>query len=133
MSNSFLVEILTPAGEVAHEMASSVHIPSLKGELEILPKHEDLAGLLGSGVVLISSNGKNTKYAVSKGAFKVESGNLVLFAEFGIASSKINLTEVEKNLQESSDALKSIGSVWDESYMTALDKLNRFKAMKEAV
>ena len=133
MAESFLVEILTPGGEVAHEMATSVHIPSLRGELEILPSHEDIVGLLGSGVVKISSGGQDSTYAVSKGAFKVENGNLVLFAEFGIAKEKINLAEVEKGITESEEGLKIIGSEWGAGYQVSKDKLDRFKAMKAAV
>ena len=44
MSSEFSVEILTPARELITTTASEVLLPTKRGEIGILPLHEDICG-----------------------------------------------------------------------------------------
>ncbi len=132
MAQDFVVEILTPQGEVLNARASEVTVPSYKGELGILPDHENLVGLLSTGTVKVVTSGKDFWYAVSRGAFKINSGNLTLFAEFGASAEKVDVAKIEVDLQKAEADLKDLNDTRSESYIDAKHRLDRSRAMLSA-
>ena len=132
MSQDFLVEILTPQGEVLNARASEVTVPSYKGELGILPNHENLVGLLSTGTVKVVTSGKDFWYAVSKGAFKINSGSLTIFAEFGASAEKYELAKVEADIQKAEADLKDLNDTRSPAYVEAKHRLDKSKAMLSA-
>lgn len=132
MAQDFLVEILTPQGEVLNARASEVTVPSFKGELGILPNHENLVGLLSTGTVKVVTSGKDFWYAVSKGAFKINSGNLTLFAEFGASAEKLEVAKVEAEIQKAESELKDLSDTRSLAHIETKHKLDKAKAMLSA-
>ena len=132
MAQDFLVEILTPQGEVLNARASEVTVPSFKGELGILPNHENLVGLLSTGTVKVVTSGKDFWYAVSKGAFKINSGNLTLFAEFGASAEKLEVAKIEAEIQKAESEMKDLSDTRSLPYVEAKHKLDKAKAMLSA-
>ena len=132
MSQDFLVEILTPQGEVLNARASEVTVPSFKGELGILPNHENLVGLLSTGTVKVVTSGKDFWYAVSKGAFKIDSGNLTLFAEFGASAEKLEVSKIESEIQNAEEELKPLSDTRSQAYIDAKHRLDRSRAVLSA-
>jgi F-type H+-transporting ATPase subunit epsilon len=133
MSNDFHVEILTPAGEVLKTEASEVLLPSYRGELGILPGHEDLVGLLSTGTLKVVRSGNDFWYVVSGGAFKIDNSVLTVFAEFGTSAESLHSSSVDKDLAEVRDKLKAIPSTHDDEHKTLREKEDRLIAMQEAI
>ncbi len=132
MAQDFLVEILSPQGEVLNTRASEVIVPSHKGELGILPSHENLVGLLSTGTVKVVAAGKDFWFAVSGGAFKVDSGNLTLFAEFGASAEDVDMSTIEAEIEKAEVDLKGLSDTRSESYIDIKHKLDKSKAMLSA-
>lgn len=133
MPSSIQIEILTPSGEVFNGNASEVLIPSYKGELGILPDHENLAGLLSSGTVKIVQDGKDFWCAVSGGAFKIENQNLTLFAEYGIRAEDIQKEKVDLDLEETRKELQNNTDTYTKENQTLTKKESLYLAMQEAL
>ncbi len=133
MATSLQIEILTPAGEVLNSTASEVLLPSFRGELGILPDHEDLVGLLATGTVKIVEDGKDYWFVVSGGAFKVENQQVTLFAEYGVRAEDIVLSEVESNLLEVREELKSKTDTFTKDNQSLTRKESLYLAMQEAL
>lgn len=132
MAQDFQVEILTPQGEVLNTRASEVSVPSYRGELDILPDHENLVGLLSTGTVKVVSSGKDFWFAVSRGAFKINSGNLTLFAEFGASAEKLEVAKAEADLGQAESDLKGLNDTRSLEYVDAKHRLDKSKAMLSA-
>jgi F-type H+-transporting ATPase subunit epsilon len=133
MSSTLQIEILTPAGEVLNSSASEVLLPSHRGELGILPDHEDLVGLLSTGTVKIVTEGRDYWFVVSGGAFKVESQLVTLFAEYGIRAEEINAPETEKKLDDIRAQLGSVTDTYSKENQSLQKKEALYKSMQEAL
>jgi F-type H+-transporting ATPase subunit epsilon len=133
MGTSLQIEILTPAGEVVSSTASEVLLPSSRGELDILPDHEDLVGLLSTGTVKIVEEGKDFWFVVSGGAFKVEDQQVTLFAEYGVRAEDIKQSEVEKELGEVKNALSLSTDTYTKENQSLSKKEALYMAMQEAL
>lgn len=133
MNSEFQVEILTPAKEVLSVSATEVLLPSHLGELGILPGHEDLLGLLSTGTMKVVSGGNDFWFVVAGGAFKVDSGNVTVFAEFGLAADAINPAQVDDELALLEHDLRQHSSLHDPETKRLRQKNDRLQAMKGAV
>jgi len=132
MAQDFLVEILTPQGEVLNARASEVTVPTFRGELGILPNHENLVGLLSTGTVKVVSSGKDYWYAVSRGAFKINAGNLTLFAEFGASAEKVEVSKIEEDLKKADLELKELSDTRSLAYIETKHRSDKAKSMLSA-
>ncbi|HMO17672.1 MAG TPA: ATP synthase F1 subunit epsilon [Oligoflexia bacterium] len=133
MTQEFHVEILTPASEVLSASASEVLLPSHRGELGLLPGHENLLGLLGTGTMKVVSGGNDFWFVVSGGAFKVDSGNVTVFAEFGVAADKVDSDWVDKELRDAESELQKDSNLYNSETVLVKQKSERLLAMKEAL
>jgi F-type H+-transporting ATPase subunit epsilon len=133
MGTSLQIEILTPAGEVTSSTASEVLLPSHKGELGILPDHEDLVGLLSTGTVKIVEDGKDFWFVVSGGAFKVENQQVTLFAEYGVRAEDIRESDIEKSLDEVRRELAVKVDTYTKENQSLAKKESLYLAMQEAL
>jgi F-type H+-transporting ATPase subunit epsilon len=66
---AFNLEILTPAGKILTEEVASVKIPAENGQIQILDKHTNYVGLLGTGIVEYALSQGNSKRLVVSGGF----------------------------------------------------------------
>lgn len=65
------VKIYTSKGEVSTLNASSVVLPGVSGELQILPGHAQLYSLLGSGNVTVRTNEGDESFELTNGEVHV--------------------------------------------------------------
>ncbi|MFH1224158.1 MAG: hypothetical protein V1647_07465 [Pseudomonadota bacterium] len=96
------VDIVSPLGQfVAGKDISVLTVPSVKGEIAILPGHTDMLCLLGKGLLKLDDQ---KSFIVYKGIMQVSDGDQVI-----IAAEKIKkVSELEIN--ELMDSLKDIES-----------------------
>lgn len=133
MANTLQIEILTPSGEVLTTTASEVLLPSSKGELGILPNHEDLVGLLSTGTVKIVEDGKDFWFVVSGGAFKIENQVVTLFAEYGVKADDLKSSDVDSQLNEIREGLKANQDTHSKENQALAKKETLYSAMQEAL
>ena len=93
---SFNLQVLSPTKKIYEGEVNEVILPSVDGEIAVLPKHMPIVTPLDFGEVSIKkSDGTNDIYTIGKGLFFVDRGNASLLIEDVRSSDEISESEVE--------------------------------------
>jgi len=101
MANKTLkLKIVTPEKLVLEELVESVTLPTLEGEITILPEHVPIIAGLKSGDIVAIANGEHIPYAVVGGFVEVkkEEGitTVAILADFAEHIADITDEAIEK-------------------------------------
>jgi F-type H+-transporting ATPase subunit epsilon len=100
------LEIVTPEARVYSESVDTVVIPTVDGEIGILPGHIPLVAQVGAGE-LRATKGNVTQLLIVGGGFAQVTGEKVsILAENAIQEDKIDEHAVEDAMKRAEDALK---------------------------
>jgi F-type H+-transporting ATPase subunit epsilon len=100
------LEIVTPEARVYSETVDTVVIPTVDGEVGILPGHVPLVTQVGAGE-LRATKGAVTQLLVVGGGFAQVSGDKVsILADSAIEEEKIDENAVNAAMKRAEDALK---------------------------
>jgi F-type H+-transporting ATPase subunit epsilon len=101
------LEIVTPEALVYSESVDTVVIPTVEGEIGILPGHIPLVTQVGAGE-LRATKGNVTQFLVVGGGFAQVTGEKVsILAENAIQEDKIDEHAVEDAMKRAENALKT--------------------------
>jgi F-type H+-transporting ATPase subunit epsilon len=101
------LEIVTPEARVYSETVDTVVIPTVEGEIGILPGHIPLVTQVGAGE-LRATKGNVTQLLVVGGGFAQVSGDKVsILADSAIQEEKIDENAVADAMKRAEDALKA--------------------------
>jgi F-type H+-transporting ATPase subunit epsilon len=101
-----ILEIVTPEARVYSESVDTVVIPTVEGEIGILPGHIPLVAQVGAGE-LRATKGNVTQLLIVGGGFAQVTGEKVsILAENAIQEDKIDEHAVEDAMKRAEDALK---------------------------
>jgi F-type H+-transporting ATPase subunit epsilon len=101
------LEIVTPEARVYSETVDTVVIPTVEGEVGILPGHIPLVTQVGAGE-LRATKGNVTQLLVVGGGFAQVSGDKVsILADSAIHEEKIDENAVAEAMKRAEDALKA--------------------------
>ena len=98
MSKQLQLKIVTPEKLILEELVDSVTLPTLEGEITILPDHIPIVAGLKSGDIVAISNGEHIPMAVVGGFVEVkkdENGNTVVAILADFAEHIGNITDEE--------------------------------------
>ncbi len=90
------LKIITPERTVLEELVDSVTLPTLDGEIGILPGHVPLVSALASGDIVAKKGGEAIPMAVSGGFIELKDNELAVLADFAEHVSEISDEVVEK-------------------------------------
>ncbi len=89
---NFLLEIITPEKVIYKDEVSEIVVPTLNGEIAILPNHINLLTQINPGEMMIKK-GDNLQYLARTGGFlEVQSNKVSIIAEYAIKSQDIEIT-----------------------------------------
>lgn len=127
MSNLIDFEIVTPIGSIYKGEILSVTLPGSEGEFGVLKGHAALISSLKSGVIDIEKEDlKHELIAIDGGHAKVDENKVSVLAKGAIWISGSNESEIEKNLSQAKELIKSMSS--DSIALAAtLSKLDQVK------
>jgi len=108
------VDIVSPSGQlVANKKVLSLTVPSVDGEINILPGHIDMICLLGEGLLKLDDT---VSYVAYKGFMEIASGtNVVIAAERITLVSELNKQQVLNSIKQIEEKLLK-ESLDDESF-----------------
>ncbi|HEY1847617.1 MAG TPA: ATP synthase F1 subunit epsilon [Opitutaceae bacterium] len=102
-----ILEIVTPEARVYSETVDTVVIPTVEGEIGILPGHIPLVAQVGAGE-LRATKGNTTQLLVVGGGFAQVTGEKVsILADSAITEEKIDENAVAAAMKRAEDALNS--------------------------
>ena len=101
MSKKLNLKIVTPEKLILEEMVDSVTLPTIEGEITILPDHIPLITTLASGDIVARSNGEEIPMAVVGGFIESKTGKngeteVAILADFAEHVSEISEETITK-------------------------------------
>jgi len=105
------LEIVTPEARVYSDTVDTVVIPTMEGEIGILPGHIPLVAQVGAGELRATKGGVTQLLVVGGGFAQVTGEKVSILADSAINEEKINEHAVEEAMKRAEDALKSRDSM----------------------
>jgi F-type H+-transporting ATPase subunit epsilon len=105
------LEIVTPEARVYSDTIDSVVIPTVEGEIGVLPGHIPLLTQVGFGELRVTKGGATSLLAVGGGFAQIMADKISILAESAINEEKIDEAAVEKAKQRAEEALKGKDSL----------------------
>ena len=105
------LEIVTPEARVYSDTVDTVVIPTVEGEIGILPGNIPLLTQVGAGELRVFKNGKTELLAVGNGFVEIDGDKVSILAESAISEEKIDLDAAEKAMQRAEEALRGKDSL----------------------
>ncbi len=129
---SLTLEIVTPDARVYSDTIDSVVIPTVEGEVGILPGHIALLTQVADGELRVSKGTETHYLAVSGGFAEVGDDRVRVLAEHAITAEKIDEGAVEAALKRAEEQLKAAATA-DPAEFEHLQGLVRFAGVQLAV
>jgi F-type H+-transporting ATPase subunit epsilon len=123
------LEIVTPEARVYSGTVDTVVVPTLTGEIGILPGHIPLLTQVVSGELRLMKGGNEHILVVGKGFAQIESDKISILAEHAITEEKIDEQAVEQALKRAQSALTATVHL-DPSEQEILHELVRFSGVQ---
>ena len=77
-----LLEIITPESKLFTGEITSIKLPGMDGEFEILNNHAPIISTLSKGVIRIINNDNNTeKFEVNGGVIEMQNNKIIVLAD----------------------------------------------------
>jgi F-type H+-transporting ATPase subunit epsilon len=126
------LEIVTPEARVYSDTIDTVVIPTVDGEVGILPGHIALLTQIEHGELRVTKNGVTQWLAVSGGFAEVEGDRVHVLAENAINEEKIDEHAVETALKRAQEELAAAKDI-DPAQYEHLQSLVRYSGVQLAV
>jgi F-type H+-transporting ATPase subunit epsilon len=105
------LEIVTPEARVYSEEVDTVVIPTVEGEIGILPGHIPLVTQVGAGELRATKGGVTQLLVVGGGFAQVSGEKVSILADSAIEEDKIDENAVENAMKRAEDELKQKDSL----------------------
>jgi F-type H+-transporting ATPase subunit epsilon len=126
------LEIVTPEAKVYSDTIDSVVIPTVEGEIGVLPGHIPLITQVEHGELRITKGAASQLLAVSGGFAQIDGDKVRVLAEHAITEEKIDEHAVEAALKRAEEELKSAKGMDPQQY-EHLQSLVRYSGVQLAV
>jgi len=126
---SLTLEIVTPEARVYSDTIDTVVIPTVDGEIGILPGHIPLLTQVADGELRVTKDGKEHFLAVGGGFAQIEGDKISVLAERAITEDKIDEKAVEEALKRAEGQLKDAAHL-DPAEQEHLYELIRFAGVQ---
>ena len=101
------LEIVTPEARVYSDTIDTVVIPTVDGEIGVLPGHIPLLTQVDHGELRVTKGGVTQLLAISGGFAQIVADKISVLAEGAIQEEKIDEHAAEAAMKRAEDALKS--------------------------
>ncbi len=117
------IQIITPQKTALEADVLSVHLPTLQGEIEVLPDHADLITALSHGELSYrETTGELKTLFIGGGFLQVENNHLLLVTDMAVDAQEIGeLNTVKEAIERAQKALRDGASVMDREEQAYLE------------
>lgn len=102
-----ILKLITPERTIFEGEIQELIVPTVNGEIAILPHHMNLVTQITDGEITIKANGKNQHVAVTQGFLEIQNNTVSLLADFAVRSDEINMKEVLEAQKRAEEMLKT--------------------------
>ncbi len=129
---SLTLEIVTPEAKVYSDTIDSVVIPTVEGEIGILPGHIPLLTQVAHGELRVSKGTETAFLAVSGGFAEIEGDTVRVLAESAITEEKIDEAAVEAAMKRAEQEIANAKTM-DPQELEHLQSLVRYAGVQLAL
>ncbi len=126
------LEIVTPEAKVYSDTIDSVVIPTVEGEIGVLPGHIPLITQVEDGELRVTKGGASHLLAVSGGFAQIDGDRVRVLAEHAITEEKIDENAVEAALKRAEQQLREAKHLDPREY-EHLQELVRYSGVQLAL
>jgi F-type H+-transporting ATPase subunit epsilon len=126
------LEIVTPEAKVYSDTIDSVVIPTVEGEIGVLPGHIPLLTQVEHGELRVTKGAVSSLLAVSGGFAQIDGDKVRVLAEHAITEEKIDENVVEAAMKRAEQQLKEATNMDPQQY-EHLQSLVRYAGVQLAV
>lgn len=109
MATLLTLEVTTPRGRALRVEADSVQVPSVAGEVGVLPNHLPLLAALRCGLLKYKVAGKLQVAAVGPGFLEAAPDHVNVLSDLFTTPDKVDVDETKRELDEAVAALAAFG------------------------
>ena len=126
------LEIVTPEAKVYSDTIDSVVIPTVEGEIGVLPGHIPLLTQIEHGELRVTKGGSSSLLAISGGFAQIDGDRVRVLAEHAITEEKIDENAVEAAMKRAEQQLRETKSM-DPHQFEQLQSLVRYSGVQLAL
>ncbi|HBO83491.1 MAG: ATP synthase F1 subunit epsilon [Deltaproteobacteria bacterium GWC2_42_11] len=124
MSDTFLLEIVTPYALILSEEVEYVTAPGVEGEFGVLKGHTPFMTALKPGEVVCSKGNFNAALAVSWGYAEVTHEKVIVLVETAEKAEEIDIERAKTSLTKAEERLRRLNKE-DKEYLEAAASLEK--------
>lgn len=106
MADTLRLEIVTPAGTVYSEDVEMVTLPSIAGQMGILPRHVPLIAQMVPGEMIVRKDGRDVFVATGEGLIEVTGNRVAILTDLAIQADRIDEAKAEEARQRAEARLQ---------------------------
>jgi len=103
---NLLLEIITPEKIVFKDEIDEAIIPTVNGEIAILPYHIGLVTQVSPGELIIKKNNRRQSIAITEGFLEVSNNHISILANYAIQTDNINVAKAEEAKERAEKLMK---------------------------
>jgi F-type H+-transporting ATPase subunit epsilon len=126
------LEIVTPEAKVYSDTVDSVVVPTVEGEIGVLPGHIPLVTQVAHGELRVTKGSATSWLAVGGGFAQIDGDRVRVLAEHAITEEKIDEHAVEAAMKRAEEQLKAAKDMDPQQY-EHLQSLVRYSGVQLAV
>lgn len=100
------LEIVTPEKVVFKEEIDELIVPTVNGEIAILPNHVNLLTQIDAGEMVIKVKKKEQVLAITGGFLQIQNNNITVLSDFAIRSEEIDAKQALEAQKRAEEMLK---------------------------
>lgn len=100
------LEIVTPLKTVYKEEVDEIVVPTINGQITILPQHVGLLTKIQPGELLIKNNSSLQSIAITGGFIEVANNKVTILADYAVRSEDIEVAKVDEARKRAEMLLK---------------------------
>lgn len=108
------LQIITPEKVLYDDEIDELIVPTVNGEIAVLPHHADLLTQVAPGEMTIKHSGKEQHMAVTGGFLEIGNDTISLLAEFAVRSEEIDAKQALEAQERAERKLKETGESMSE-------------------
>ena len=93
---NLLLEIITPEKVVYKEEVQEVVVPTIDGEIAILPNHINLLAQVNSGELIIKKGSSNESLAIIGGFLEISNNKVSILADYAVKAQDIEMARAQE-------------------------------------
>jgi F-type H+-transporting ATPase subunit epsilon len=106
MADTLRLEIVTPAGTVYSEDVEMVTLPSIAGQMGILPRHVPLIAQMVPGEMIVRKDGRDVFVATGEGLIEVTGNRVAILTDLAVPADRIDEAKAEEARQRAEARLR---------------------------